>query len=142
MFKILVLFLFAFLSVALASDEDLLIGKSELDIEFRLVKESWPIAFRCHHYGGPSAGNFFFNIRKKKGEPIGDTNAWLVFENVNGYAGELYRNGLDWRFDWTDRNTGTNFSVTIKSGGAGYYYNWGLADDKATLNVSRTLTCK
>ena len=125
-----------------ASSENYLVGTTELGAEFKISKSKWPIVFRCVHYGGPKSGEFMFSIRKKKGKPIGLENAWLIFPDLAGYSGELYRYGLDWRFDWTDRNTSSKFSVSIKSGGEGYYYNWSLADSDGTMKVTRSATCK
>ena len=122
--------------------EDFLEGKTELGAKFKISKTEWPIAFRCSHYGGPKAGQFMFSIRKKSTDPVGDENAWLIFPDHAGYAGELYRNGLDWRFDWADRNTNSNFTVSIKRGGEAYYYDWSLANSDGTMKVKRSATCK
>jgi len=115
---------------------------TELGTKIKISKEDWPIAFRCNHWGGPKGGQFWFSIRKKKTKPYGVENAWLIFSDLSGYAGELYRNGLDWRFDWTDRNTGNNFSMIIKAGGEGYYYDWNLANSEGRMSVYQSAICK
>lgn len=120
---------------------DYVTGTTELGTKFKLSKKEWPVVFRCKHYGGPKAGKFWFSIRKKKSKPAGLENAWLIFPNLAGYSGQLYRNGLDWRFDWTDRNTGNKFSISVKAGGEGFYYDWSLADSKGRMSVSRSATC-
>ena len=136
--KLLFIFLFPFSLFA----NDFLVGKTELGTEFKISKEGWPIVFRCKHYGGPQAGKFMFSIRKKKTEPLGLENAWLIFPDYSGYAGELYRNGLDWRFDWTDRKSENRFTISIKRGGEGYYYDWSLAKTGGTMTSTRTATCE
>lgn len=133
--------LILFSPVAQSANNEYVTGVSELGAPFKLLKSEWPKAFTCKHWGGNKAGKFMFSIRKKSTIPIGNNNAWLIFSDHTGYSGELYRNGLDWRFDWTDRKTSNKFSMKIKSGGEGYYFNWSLADSSGVMHVDRTATC-
>jgi hypothetical protein len=135
---LIITYLISFNSLA----DDFIEGKTELGTSFKISKIEWPITFRCKHYGGTNAGKFMFSIRKKKSEPLGLENAWLIFPDYTAYAGVLYRNGLDWRFDWTDRNTERKFTFMIKGGSDGFYYDWSLVGDNGTMSISRTATCE
>jgi len=115
---------------------------NELGEQYKLSKSDWPRMFTCNHYGGVRAGQFMFSIRKSSKFPLGLEDSWLIFSDFTAYSGELYRNGLDWRIDWTDKNTSSKFSLTIKSNGESYYYNWALADEGGRLHVEPSIYWK
>lgn len=112
---------------------------NEIGISIPVDKKEFPVIFRCREYPNDK---FWFSIRRSKSDPTGLLNAWMVFSDKTGYQGSLYRNGLDWRFDWTDDSTAKRFSLVVKSGNQGYYYNWSLADDEGRMSVARAATCE
>ena len=119
---------------SVASDGTLTIEDS-FGIEMVLDKAAWPIKFRCNRYG---TSDFWFSIRRDASGRKQRTDAWIIFSDYTGEQGELYRQGLDWRFNWT---AGGDYSVIIKSGGSGFYYNWAMADENGIMNGSRSAHC-
>lgn len=140
-FKLVLLSVMVF-STSLSSADDVLTGATEFGSEFKISKTEWPVQFRCRSLDGPESGKFMFSIRKQLSAPAGIENAWLIFPDLAGYSGELYRNGLDWRFDWTDRRTKSSFSIRITQPGEGYYYDWSLAELDGLLKPSLIASCK
>ena len=104
---------------------------------FPLIKRQWPVAFRCNKW--PS-GKFMFRIHSRLGSAA--KQAWLIFPDHIGFEGVLHRQGLNWRFDWTDPATDENFSVAVKPDGGGYYFQWDLADDDGHMAAKRTMECR
>lgn len=140
--KVSVLLLAAVFHVPLLLADDMLTGTTEFGSEFRISKVEWPVQFRCRSLDGSRTGKFMFSIRKQNVTPAGVENAWLIFPDLAGYPGELYRDGLDWRFDWTDRRTRSSFTVRVTQTGEGYYYDWHLADLDGSLKPSLIATCQ
>ena len=122
-----------------ASDDGVLTVTNMNGEVFPLIKRQWPISFRCTKWPD---GTFMFSIRIPSWAKPSSKPGWLILPDNTGYKGVLRRRGLDWRFDWTDPVTDEDFSVLVKSGGKGYYFQWNLADDDGHIQAKRTMECK
>lgn len=109
--------------------------------EVVLSKSEWEVVKRCYEWSLGSKGKFLFSIRKSNTNPA-SREAWLIFPDHTGFSGHMYRNGLDWRFDWDNPRNLNSYTVSIKSDGTGYYFDWALADEDGRMSVKPTAICK
>ncbi len=125
-----------------APKNDIVVTINGVDEELTLSKDEWSVEFVCKQSGGSNNGSLSFHILKNTTEPNDDLNALLVFSDHSANIGKLFRDGLDWRFDWVSVDTEKQFSVVIKQNSDAYYYEWSLADDKGRMSVNQTLSCR
>jgi hypothetical protein len=119
---------------------DITVTVNGTDVEMELSKSEWVVSYRCRSFDGINTGSTVFNILTDIYESDG-FNSLLVFPDRSANVGKLYRNGLDWRFDWVDLDTENSFSIVIKTNGDGYYFNWSLSDENGQMKTEQTLTC-
>ena len=72
----------------------------------------------------------------------GDGFGYVLYEGgTEGVAARCYREGLDVRWDWVDKGANIMYSIVIKAGETGYYYEFPGVDEKVlpreTFKVSK-----
>lgn len=121
--------------------KDITVTLNGVDEKIELAHNEWKISYKCKSFDGLNISPTIFNILTDINDPNAEFNSLLVFPDHSANIGSLYRNGLDWRFDWVDFKTENSFSIVIKSNGNGYYYNWSLADENGQMKAELTLKC-